>query len=196
MLLPFVVIALFFSIMIYQKYRDSYVMPSGSSEQINEGRRPVTLFFVKGGVQLVRETREIEPCGDDVTCLEIVLDELLNGPLGEFDEAVPEGVIVESVAVAGNQAAVGFNEAFSAGLLSGSAAEMVAVYSVVNTITVNFPSIKTVKINVGGNTGTVLRHLDLSDHLMPDYSLEQDPSQRSSEISTNPLKGIGTGAVR
>jgi hypothetical protein len=32
-----------------------------------------------------------------------------------------------------------------------------------------------VQITIDGKTGVVLRHLDLSDPLLPDYSLEQQP---------------------
>ena len=57
-------------------------------------------------------------------------------------------------------------------IVSGSSAEMLAVYSIVNTIAANFPNIQKVKITVEGNSGVVLNHLDLSEALVPDYSLE------------------------
>ena len=122
------------------------------------------------------------PCDDDNACLKSVLDELLNGPIGEFEETVPEGTVVSAVRIEGNQATIEFNRTFSDAMLSGSSAEMLAVYSVVNTVAVNFPQVQKVKINVDGNQGVILSHLDLSEPLLPDYSLEQS-------LSTEPDKG-------
>jgi len=175
-LIPFLVFLLFFSIMIWQKYRSSQEVPVAPSGQSGEGSRSATLFFAAEGTRLAREAREIEPCENETACLESVLDELLNGPVGEYEETVPEGTTVSAVRIEGNMATIEFSSAFSDGMLSGSSAEMLAVYSVVDTVAVNFPQIQKVKINVDGNEAVVLRHLDLSDPLEPDYSLENAPS--------------------
>ena len=175
-LVPFLVFILFFSIMIWRKYRSSYDVPVAPPVQSGEGSRSATLFFAAEGTRLAREAREIGACDDDNACLKSVLDELLNGPVGEFEETLPEGTTVTSVSVEGNQATIEFNRTFSDAMLSGSSAEMLAVYSVVDTVAVNFPQIQKVKINVDGNAGVILHHLDLSDPLPPDYSLEQPPS--------------------
>lgn len=174
-LIPFLVFILFFTIMFWQKYRSSHEIPVTPPPPSAEGNRPVTLFFVDAGAHLTREAREIDPCDNDTVCLKSVLDELLNGPVGEFDEAVPEGTVVDSVHIEGNQATIELNRIFSDSMLSGSSAEMLAVYSVVNTVAANFPQILKVKLNVDGKSDTILKHLDLSDPLVPDYSLEQLP---------------------
>ncbi len=173
LLIPFLVFILFFSIMIWQKYRASHDVPVAPVIQNVEGNRSVTLFFALEGTQLVREAREIDPCESETACLKSVLDELLNGPIGEYGETIPEGAAVDAVRMEGVLATVEFNRAFADALLPGSSAEMLAVYSVVNTVITNFPQIQKVKLNVDGNTKAILRHLDLSDPLPPDYSLEQ-----------------------
>src|ERR1043166_5095671 len=96
-LIPFLVFILFFSLMIWQKYRASHEMPSTPPQQHAEGKRTVTLFFAAEGTRLVREARVLDPCDDDLSCLKSVLDELLNGPVGEFDETLPEGTSVDDV---------------------------------------------------------------------------------------------------
>lgn len=192
LLIPFLVFILFFTVLIWQKYRSSHEVAVTSPQQNAEGNRSVTLFFVTEGTRLARETREIEPCDDDNACLKSVLDELLNGPVGEFEETVPEGTAVTAVRIEGNQATIEFNRTFSDAMLSGSSAEMLAVYSVVNTVAVNFPQIQKVKINVEGGKGVILHHLDLSDPLLPDYSLERSPSpepDKASAGSTTNRKG-------
>jgi hypothetical protein len=171
-LVPFVVVMLFFSIMIWQKYRTSHETPDTPVPAQTEGMRTVTLFFAADGTQLAREFRGIDPCDEDSSCLKAILDELLNGPVGEYETTIPEGTAVEAVRLEGSLAVVDFNSSFSEQLLSGSSAEMLAVYSVVNTVTSNFPYIQKVKINIGGNTAVRLPHLDLSEPLTPEYSLE------------------------
>lgn len=171
-LVPFVVCILFFSIMIWQKYRSSHEVTDSLPPVQTEGRRVVTLFFAADGTHLARESRDIDPCGDDTSCLKDILDELLNGPVGEYTEVIPEGATVEGARLEGTLATVDFNRSFSEMIVSGSSAEMLAVYSIVNTIAANFPNIQKVKITVEGNSGVVLNHLDLSEALVPDYSLE------------------------
>lgn len=194
-LVPFLVIVLFFSIMIWQKYRSSYEVPVTPPRQSAEGKRSVTLFFAAEGTRLAREARELEPCDGETACLKSVIDELLNGPVGGFKVAVPEGTAVDAVRIEGDQATIEFNRTFSAAMLSGSSAEMLAVYSVVNTVAVNFPRIQKVKLNVDGNTAVILHHLDLSDPLPPDYSLEL-PSSPGGEKGEDLPKSNRKGAAQ
>lgn len=174
-LIPFFIVVLFFSVMMWLKYQSSHNIPVIPPPSSAESVRSVILFFTVDGTRLAREARDLEPCDSDAACVKSVLDELLNGPVGELEEAVPEGSVVSSVMLEGEQATIEFNRMFSDSMLSGSAAEMLAVYSVVNTITINFPQVHKVKINIDGNKAAILRHLDISDPLLPDYSLEQPP---------------------
>lgn len=175
-LIPFIIFTILFSSMIWQKYRSSRDIPVVTTLQSSEGGRSVTLFFVVDGTRLAREARDLDSCDSETECVKNVLDGLLSGPIGAFGEAIPDGTLVNSVRIEGNLATVDFNHLFSDSLASGSTAEMLAVYSVVNTVTVNFPQIQMVKINIDGVTAVRLHHLDLSDPLLPDYSIEQSPS--------------------
>lgn len=189
---PFVIVVLFFSIMVWQKYRASQVIQLTPPQPGVEKSRSVTLFFTEDGTHLVRETRKLEPCDTDNACLKGVLDELLNGPVGEFDETVPEGVIVSSVGIEGTLATIGLNSLFSEALPSGSSSEMLAVYAVVNTTAVNFPQIQKVKIEVDGNKTGILHHLDLSEPLTPDYTLElNSPNAPENKPVQETLPGKG-----
>ena len=183
-LIPFLVFILIFTIMIWHKYRSSHEVPVSPPQQLIKGSRPVTLFFAVDGTRLAREARENVACEDYSACLKSVLDELLNGPVGELEETVPDGSTVNAARIEGNQATIEFNSTFLEGMQPGSAAEMLAVYSVVDTVCVNFPQIQKVKINVDGNTKVILRHLDLSDPLLPDYSLEQSSSPKPEKKPT------------
>lgn len=192
-LIPFLFFILFFSIMIWQKYRSSREVPVTSTQQGTEGRRSVILFFAADGIKLAREARETGACADDNACLKSVLNELVNGPIGEYEETLPEGTAVVAARIDGSLAVIEFNRTFSEAMLPGSSSEMLAVFSVVNTITVNFPQVQQVKIDIDGNKGAILHHLDLSDPLLPDYSLEQSSlpaSENNSAGSITKDKGI------
>ena len=188
-LIPFIVLILFFSIMIWQKYRSSQKVIVAPPQSGTENIRSINLFFTADGIHLTRETRVLEPCENDVACLKSTLDELLNGPIGELSETVPDGVIVTSAAIEGNQATIEFNTQFSEAIPSGSAVEMLAVYAVVNTVAVNFPQIQKVKIEVEGNKRVLLHHLDLSEPLTPDYSLELSAPPETVEKPAKDPKG-------
>lgn len=188
-LIPFLVLMLFFSIMIRQKYRSSHEAPVTPQSREAEGSRLVTLFFAAEGTRLVQESREVEPCETVDDCLKNVLDELLNGPVGEFDETVPDGTVVEDVRLEKKLATIELNRGFLDAMPSGSSAEMLAVYSVVNTVTINFPQIEAVKINVDGKNNVILHHLDLSKPLLPNYSLER-PGLPERERNVRPASEV------
>jgi len=183
LLIPFLIIALVFGIMIWQKYRDSRDVPVAPQTQPIVGKRTVVLFFVADGTRLEREARELDHCENTDACINDVLNELLNGPVGEYDEPLPEGTVVKSVRVDKDLAVIDLNDTFAKAMLSGSSAEMLAVYSIVNTVAANFPQIARVKLTVEGVDASKLRHLDLSEALPPDYTLTEAPRPESNDAS-------------
>jgi spore germination protein GerM len=183
LLIPFLVIALFFGITIWKKYRAIRDLPDVPQLQLPSGKRTAVLFFVADGTRLTREARELDPCNDDVSvCIKDVLEELVNGPVGEFDESLPDGTVINTVRMDGDQAGVDLNKTFVESLPSGSSAEMLAVYSIVDTVATNFPQITKVKISIDGDGKTLLHHLDLSDPLVPDYTLELPPKPPTTKM--------------
>jgi spore germination protein GerM len=188
LVLPFLVIALVFGGMLWQKYEASRKIPPAPQTKQSSGTRTAVLFFVADGSRLAREARELEPCNEAGACVRDTLDALLSGPLGDYDEALPESTALNSVRIEGATAIVDLNRGFAVDLPSGSSAEMLAVYSLVDTICLNYPQISRVKLTVEGNASTVLGHLDLSAPLTPDYSLEQAP-QAPAAAPPLPKKG-------
>lgn len=175
LLIPFAIVALVFGVLVWKKTQDSQeVRPVPQTAQPAATRKAV-LFFVADGTRLVREARELEACGEMQECLADLLDELFSGPIGDLEVALPESSTINDVHIEGDLAVVDLNQTFASDLPSGSSAEMLAVYSIVNTVCINYPQIVTVKVTVEGNEKTQLRHLDLSDPLSPDYSMEQLP---------------------
>jgi hypothetical protein len=190
LVLPFLVIALVFGGMFWHKFQASRKIPPAPHIRQPSGTRTAVLFFVADGSRLAREARELEPCSETGVCVKDTLDALLSGSLGDYDEAIPESAVLNGVRIEGATAVVDLGQGFAADLPSGSSAEMLAVYSIVDTVCANYPQISRVKLTVEGNGSTVLGHLDLSKPLAPDYSLEQAPVQ-APEIEAPPIPKKG-----
>lgn len=186
LLIPFLVIALVFGGLIWQKYRTSREVPPKPHVMQPSGVRTGVLFFVADGTRLAREAREMGPCNETTACVKGVLDELFSGPVGKLDEALPEGSGFNSVQVNGTTAVVDLNKNFAAELPSGSSSEMLAVYSIVDTVCANFPQITQVKLNIEGAAGARLNHLDLSQPLDPNYDLEHEPAAEDTGKAAQP----------
>jgi len=108
------------------------------------------------------------------------VDELINGPLGDLAPTLPENLTVRSVQVTGDLAVIDLGEEMMTGLPGGSSAEMAAVYSIVDSVAINFPHIKQLKILVDGQAIDTLKgHLDLRGPLKPDFTMEKKPAASS-----------------
>lgn len=175
LLIPFLLVALVFGFTIWQKYRSSRELPPVPHIQKPVGKRTAVLFFIADGTRLAREARELDSCDETNACLKEVLDELVNGPVGEFDGSLPDATVINSARIEVDTAVVDLNKGFAEALQSGSSAEMLAVYAIVNTVAANFPQISKVRLSIDGDVKAPLKHLDLSDPLVPDYTLEFSP---------------------
>ena len=174
---PFILIALVFGGLFWQKYQEARQLPdTPPGKQGPAATKKITLFFGDDDSHLVREAREVETCEDRTTCLRSLLEELFVGPVGELTAVVPEWTTINSVKIENTLATVDLGKDFAELLEPGSSAETMAVYAIVNTVCSNMPEIQQVKITLDGDQAARLRHLDLSEPLEPDYSLELLPA--------------------
>jgi sporulation and spore germination protein len=175
--IAFIVCAAVLGALMLKKYEDRRLQPAAPPQPQQEGVLLVTLFFASPeGDRLVREGREIDACDGPAECVEAVVEELINGPLGDLTPTLPAAATVHDVQVDGDLALVDLGEELAEGLPGGSSAELTAAYSIVNTIAVNFPGIKRVKLLLGGKEVETLKgHLDLREPLAPDFGLEKKP---------------------
>lgn len=184
-LVPFILLALVFGGLFWQKYHEARQFPdTPPGKQSPAAVQKVILFFGDGSSQLIREGREVETCENLTQCIRSLLEELFRGPIGDTTATVPEWTVINSVQVHDKTVTIDLDKDFSEALAPGSSAEMLAVYAIVNTICINIPEIQRVKINLDGNSNSLLRHLDLTDPLEPDYSLESTtaaPQQQGSK---------------
>jgi spore germination protein GerM len=185
LLIPFAIVAMVFGALIWKKMQDSSEQHPVPQVSQSAAIRKGVLFFVADGTRLAREARELSSCSNTETCVKDLLDELFSGPVGELDEALPKGARLTSVRLQGDLAVVDVTRAFATGLPAGSSAEMLAVYSIINTVCFNYPQIAGVRITVEG-AATSLNHLDLHDPLPPDFSLEREAAPTNSAVPVPP----------
>lgn len=171
----FIICALVLGALMLKKYEARHRKPVAPPQAQQQGTLLVTLFFASpDGEGLVREGREIDPCEGAAQCIEAVAGELINGPMGNLTPTLPPATRVHSVRIEGDSALIDVGDELGNGLTGGSNSEMLAVYSIVDTIAVNFPQIKMVKLLVNGKSVETLKgHLDLREPLTPDFTLEQ-----------------------
>ena len=183
-IIPFLLLALVFGGLFWQKYHEAQQLPQlPPGKQGQSVYKNVSLFFADEHGYLVREAREVDACQDQVACLRSLLEELFSGPVTELTPVVPEWTDINRVEMDSDLVTVDLGSEFAEALPAGSSAEMLAVYGIVNTICANLPEIHRVKITVGGNPVTRLKHLDLSEPLEPDYSLEAPATEKNGAES-------------
>ncbi|GAM10513.1 sporulation and spore germination [Geobacter sp. OR-1] len=180
-----VILAVVLGGLFLRKYlnRGPVPQPPPAQQVPEQGVKTITLFFAapEGG-GLLRESRVIEPCSGLDDCAEEVLGELINGPIGELYPTLPETTMYHGVSFAGDTLTIDFGKELQEGLISGSDAEMAAVYSVVNSIAINFPQVKNVRFLVDGKPLATLKgHLDLREPLPPDFTLEKQSDSTPTE---------------
>lgn len=172
-LVPFILLALVFGGLFWQKYHEAKQLPDAPpGKQGTAAAQKVVLFFGDETTHLTREARYIEACQDKTNCLRSLLEELFRGPVSSLTPVIPEWTTINKVNTEDTTATIDLSSDFADALPPGSSSEMLAVYAIVNTICTNIPEIQSVKITIDGNQSSHLKHLDLTDPLEPDYSLE------------------------
>jgi len=170
----FLVLAVFLGALVFRKYENAGT-PAPVPAPQQAGPVTVTLFFADAnGDGLVREGREIEGCDGIPDCLESILEELINGPVGDLSPVLPPAGMFNSVTLEGTMARVDFANELLEALPSGSSSELVAAYAVVNSIVFNYPQVQSVLFTVDGRPLETLKgHLDTRRPLAPDFALER-----------------------
>lgn len=136
--------------------------------------RIVKLFFLsEKDNRLHPEERAIWADISDIFQARQTMQELLSGPDKEGLSPFPEGTKLREIYITKQGIAyVDFSRELESEHLSGSAAETATVFSIVNTLTSNFDSIKRVFILINGTEReTLAGHIDLRRPLLPRFDL-------------------------
>ncbi len=154
-------------------------------------RISVRLYFeARDRDGLLPEERDIALSPDLGRQIRTVVEELAKGPTGDLVATLPAGTRVHEVFVqAHGVACVSLSGEVAAGLPGGSRAELLTVYSIVNTIVANFPAVSRVQLVIDDQPSSSLGgHVDLSRALPPDMTLVaiDPPAPSPSPSATAP----------
>lgn len=150
-----------------------------AGEPEGERRISVRLYFEseRAGT-LVPEERPVPMVGDLARQLRAVMEELVRGSLtGLLPTLPPQTKVLEVFVSARGVAYLDFSSAASQAVEGGSKGELLAVYSIVNSVTANFPAVRKVQILIEDQpVKTLAGHVDLSRPLAPDMTFLARPS--------------------
>jgi spore germination protein GerM len=133
-------------------------------------KREVLLYFSDSeGEYLVGEKREILKKNEAKAEAKETILELIKGPKGKLIPTLPPRTKLLTLQIHDEGLAkVNFNPALSKDHPGGSSAEMMTVYSIANSLALNFPQIKRVQILIDGKPiETLAGHLSLRQPVFP-----------------------------
>lgn len=139
--------------------------------------KEMVLFFISEEDDLLRkEEREIAIGLTLERQIERLIKEMIMGSEQGLLSPFPPETKIRGIYVTKNGIAyIDFSAEFQEGNPSGSSAEISSIFSVVNSITYNFESIKKVFILVNGTEQeTLAGHIDLRRPFLPRYDLIMD----------------------
>ena len=145
--------------------------PAQTPEEANKiVVRPVTLWYQGPDMLLVPEQRSVALPENPAGALPVVVRELFKGSARGYPPSFPRDTVVRGAfLVPEGTAFVDLGGAtLTSGWGTGSHEELMAVYSVVQTVTSNFPAVKRVRILVNGEPAeTLAGHVALGKALAP-----------------------------
>ena len=142
-------------------------------------KQEVTLFFSDANERfLIPEKRFIPKENGPEEQAQEMVKALLSGSKTGLVNTFPENVELQSVKLEGGDTLlVNFGESLAINHPGGSTAEMATVYSLTNTLTVNMPAIKKVKILIGGKERESLKgHIGLKNPFTMNRELIAPPA--------------------
>jgi spore germination protein GerM len=131
-----------------------------------KAKKVVTLFFSEEeGEYLVEEKREILKTARVEEEAKETVVELIKGSKGKLIPVLPSHTRLLTLQIDKDGVAmVNFDKTLSREHPGGSSAEMLTLYSIVNSLTLNFPQIKRVQILIDGKVvETIAGHISLKE---------------------------------
>jgi spore germination protein GerM len=180
------IIFLLIAIFIYYKQNTSptQIEPSQSGDARRQSElyldtstnfTTVALFFASwGGDYLLPEKRKIFYTTSVTDQAKQAIIELINGPKQSylFSPISTNTTLRELYIAADGTAYVDLSREFIDNHWGGSEGEILSIYSIINTLTINFPSIQRVKILVEGKEiDSIAGHISLRYAFKTDFSL-------------------------
>jgi len=136
---------------------------------LSEKKEVLLYFSGPEGEYLIGERRKILKKNEVKEEAKETIVELIKGPEGKLIPTLPPRTRLLTLQISdAGVAKVNFNAALSRDHPGGSSAEMMTVYSIVNSLALNFPRIKRVQILIDGKPiETITGHLSLRQPVPP-----------------------------
>lgn len=140
-----------------------------------ESREINVYYSDEDGLYLKAEKHSIEK-GELPTEARAALEYLVSGPSNAaLGKTLPKGTKLVALKIEGATAVVDLSPEVIQNHEGGSSGELQTIYSIVDTLCLNFPEIKEVQILVGGKKEeTIAGHIDISQPLGPDRKIIKD----------------------
>ena len=134
-------------------------------KETSSAKSDIFVYFAdQTSTYLVAEQRSIHYAPDPTELGRNIINTLLKGPQKDLAPTIPSGTVLRAFYVDRNRTAyVDLSSAVQKNHPGGSRSELMTIYSVVNSLVLNMPSIERVKILIdGGEAETLAGHIDLS----------------------------------
>ncbi len=128
-------------------------------------KKKVYLYFAdKGNSFLIAEERTISQSPDPAEFGKTIIEALIKGPFDGLMRTIPVGTTLSALYVTQDGTAyIDLTEEVKERHPGGIKTELITIYSIVNSLTLNISGINAVKILIGGHESmTLAGHIDLS----------------------------------
>jgi spore germination protein GerM len=143
--------------------------------------REVRLFYESAQMLLVSEKRNVPLPESTAAAVPMVVRELMKGPaMATSLRLFPADTVVRAAyLLPGGTVIVDLGgPTLTSGWGTGSHQELMAIYSVVQTVTANFPEAKSVRLLINGSPGeTLAGHISVAKSLTPKADLVEPASR-------------------
>ncbi len=142
-------------------------------------KREVSIYFADSqGHYLVKEVRKVDGKGAPADQARDLVKALISGPNEGGVPTFPPGSALRELSIDHHGTArVDFSTELVRGHPGGSSAEIMTIYSIVNSLVLNFPQIQRVKILIQGKEReTLVGHISIKEPLEADLKLIRSPS--------------------
>ncbi len=185
LIIVLIITLMLISLSIYLLNRDNHINDDLNVEIPPVSQKTaelVTLYFPdKGRQYLVRENRVIEHTTEQRERL--ILEELIRGPVNKRNTSViPSNVEIMSIVSKGETVLVYLSREFKSNMGLGSNNEILAVYSIVNSLT-ELKTIKNVQLIIESEEYSILqKHMPLDHVYRQNLSIVNNPIKNPIEV--------------
>ena len=153
--------------------------------------REVLLYFASAdGQTLLAEPRQIAGCELDEDCMTSTVQALIAGPSADMVPILPPRATLRGLTVDGSLVKVDFSRELIDAHPGGTQSELLTVYGLADTLTVNFPHLRQVQILVEGEPVATLKgHVDLRQPVYPDFSFVEEGVAPLGRMNSLPAGG-------